>query len=150
PRVPAFPGAEGAGTLTPGGRGGEVRLVTNLNDRGPGSLPEAVEAEGPRTVVFRVAGLITLESPLDINRPFLTLAGQTAPGDGVCIRGQSVHINTHDVVIRYLRFRRGNLKVRDDALGGYPIRNIIVDHVSASWGLDENLSLYRHLIGEDG
>jgi hypothetical protein len=136
--------------MTPGGRGGEVRLVTNLNDRGPGSLREAVEAEGPRTVVFRVAGLITLESPLDIDHPFFTLAGQTAPGDGVCIRGQSVHINTHDVVIRYLRFRRGNLKVRDDALGGYPIGNIIVDHVSTSWGLDENLSLYRHLIGEKG
>jgi pectate lyase len=149
-RVPAFPGAEGAGARTPGGRGGEVRLVTNLNDRGPGSLREAVEAAGPRTVVFRVAGIITLETPLDIVHPFLTIAGQTAPGDGVCVRGQSVHINTHDVVLRYLRFRRGDLTVRDDALGGYPIGDVIIDHVSASWGLDENLSLYRHMIRDEG
>jgi hypothetical protein len=143
PKVPAFPGAEGAGAATPGGRGGRVFVVTSRDDRGPGTFREAVEAEGPRVVVFGVAGLITLETPVEVNHPYLTLAGQTAPGAGVCIRGQSVHINTHDVVIRYMRFRRGNLKVRDDALGGYPIANLIVDHVSASWGLDENLSLYR-------
>src|SRR5947209_125916 len=127
--VPAFPGAEGAGAVTPGGRGGTVYVVTSLADKGPGTLREAVEAEGPRTVVFGVAGLITLETPLDIAHPFLTLAGQTAPGDGICIRGESVHVNTHDVIIRYLRFRRGNLQVRDDALGGYPVSDIIVDHV---------------------
>ncbi len=144
-KIPAFPGAEGAGAWTPGGRGGEVFLVTNLNDHGPGSFREAVEAAGPRIVVFGVAGVITLETPLDIKQPFLTIAGQTAPGDGVCVRGQSTHINTHDVVIRYMRFRRGNLRARDDSLGGYPIGNIIIDHVSASWGLDENLSLYRNL-----
>jgi hypothetical protein len=120
-------------------------VVTSLDDHGPGTLRQAVEAEGPRTVVFGVAGLITLETPLDINHPFLTLAGQTAPGLGVCVRGQSVHINTHDVIIRYVRFRRGNMKVRDDALGGNPVGNVIVDHVSASWGLDENLSLYRYM-----
>src|SRR4051812_2238633 len=95
-RGPAFPGAEGAGAATPGGRGGAVLVVTSLADRGPGTLREAVEASGPRTVVFGVAGLITLETPLDIAHPYLTLAGQTAPGDGVCVRGQSVHINTHD------------------------------------------------------
>ena len=150
PRVPAFPGAEGAGAATPGGRGGAVHIVTSLADSGPGSLRAAVEAEGPRTVVFGVAGLITLEKPLDIQHPFLTLAGQTAPGDGVCIRGESVHINTHDVIVRYLRFRRGNLQVRDDALGGFPVADIIVDHVSASWGLDENLSLYRWIKEEGG
>lgn len=149
-RIPAFPGAEGAGAATPGGRGGKVYVVNNLVDSGPGSFREAVEAEGPRLVVFGVAGLITLESPVEINHPFLTLAGQTAPGDGVCVRGQSVHINTHDVVIRYMRFRRGNLKVRDDALGGNPVANVIVDHVSASWGLDENLSLYRYIKYIDG
>jgi hypothetical protein len=142
-KVPAFPGAEGAGAATPGGRGGKVYVVTTLDDAGPGSFREAVESEGPRTVVFGVAGLITLETPVEIKHPYLTLAGQTAPGDGVCVRGQSVHIDTHDVVVRYMRFRRGNLKVRDDALGGYPVSDIIVDHVSASWGLDENLSLYR-------
>ncbi len=151
PHIPAFPGAHGAGAFTPGGRGGKVYLVRNLLDRGPGSLREAVEAKGPRTVLFRVAGIIHLETPLKIDHPFLTLAGQTAPGDGVCIRNHTVEINTHDVVIRYLRFRRGNLRVRDDCLGGHPIRNILVDHVSASWGLDENLSLYRHVVkGKDG
>jgi hypothetical protein len=145
-KIPAFPGAEGAGMYTPGGRGGKVYLVRNLNDRGPGSLREAVEARGPRMVLFRVAGIINLETPLSITHPFITIAGQSAPGDGVCIRNHTFEINTHDVVLRYLRFRRGNLKVRDDALGGYPVKNIIIDHVSASWGLDENLSLYRHIV----
>ncbi|MHC4176008.1 MAG: beta-L-arabinofuranosidase domain-containing protein [Planctomycetota bacterium] len=143
--LPAFPGAEGAGALTPGGRGGRVIQVTNLNDSGPGSLREAVDDSGPRIVVFRISGIITLQTPLAITNPYITIAGQTAPGDGICLRGQTTEINTHDVVIRYLRFRRGNLKVRNDALGGYPVRNIIVDHCSASWGLDENLSLYRHM-----
>jgi hypothetical protein len=146
PRIPAFPGAEGAGAFTPGGRGGKVFLVKNLNDSGPGSLREAVEAKGPRMVLFRVAGIIHLETPLTIKHPFITIAGQSAPGDGICIRNHTFEINTHDVVLRYLRFRRGNLKVRDDALGGHPIGNVIVDHVSASWGLDENLSLYRHVV----
>src|SRR5262245_56508107 len=150
-RIPAFPGAEGAGAWTAGGRGGKVYVVTNLEDRGKGSLREAVEAKGPRMVVFAVAGIIALETPLAINHPFITIAGQSAPGDGICIRGHTTEINTHDVVIRYLRFRRGNLKKRDDALGGNPIGNVIIDHVSASWGLDENLSLYRHVVkGKDG
>ena len=148
--VPAFPGAEGAGAATPGGRGGRVYVVNSPADSGPGTFREAVEAEGPRVVVFGVAGLITLEKPVEINQPFLTLAGQTAPGVGVCIRGESVHINTHDVVVRYMRFRRGNLKGRDDSLGGNPVANVIVDHVSASWGLDENLSLYRYIKYIDG
>ncbi len=143
--LPAFPGAEGAGAFTPGGRGGKVFAVTNLNDSGPGSFREAVEAEGRRIVIFRVSGIITLERPLAITNPFITIAGQTAPGDGICLRGQTTEINTHDVVLRYLRFRRGNIKDRNDALGGYPVRNIIVDHCSASWGLDENLSLYRYM-----
>jgi pectate lyase len=142
--VPAFPGAEGAGALTPGGRGGTVYEVINLNDSGPGSLREAIEADGPRIIIFRVSGIITLDKPLSIEHPFVTIAGQTAPGDGICLRGQTTEINTHDVVVRYLRFRRGNLVDRNDALGGYPTRNIIVDHCSASWGLDENLSLYRY------
>jgi pectate lyase len=149
-KIPAFPGAEGAGAWTPGGRGGKVYVVTSLNDKGPGTLREAVESNGPRMVVFRVAGIISLETPLTITNPFITIAGQTAPGDGVCIRGQTTEINTHDVVIRYLRFRRGNLKSRDDALGGHPVGNVIVDHVSASWGLDENLSLYRHVVNLPG
>jgi len=143
--VPAFPGAEGAGAGTPGGRGGKVFEVTNLNDSGPGSLREAVEADGPRIVVFRISGIIKLDTVLTISNPFITIAGQTAPGDGICISGQTTQINTHDVVLRYLRFRRGNIKDRNDALGGYPIGIIIIDHCSASWGLDENLSLYRYM-----
>jgi hypothetical protein len=144
--LPAFPGAEGGGAFTPGGRGGTVCEVTSLADDGPGTLRAACAAEGPRTVVFRVAGVITLTSPLKINHPFITIAGQSAPGDGVCVRGATTEINTHDVVIRHMRFRRGDMKVRDDALGGNPVGNVMVDHVSASWGLDENLSLYRHMV----
>jgi pectate lyase len=144
--IPAFPGAEGAGAWTVGGRGGKTYIVTSLEDHGPGTLREAVEAAGPRTVVFAVAGIITIDTPLKINHPFITIAGQSAPGDGICVKGHTTEINTHDVVIRYMRFRRGNLKSRDDALGGNPVGNVIVDHVSASWGLDENLSLYRYML----
>ena len=143
--IPSFPGAEGAGAVTPGGRGGKVIEVTNLNDSGPGSLREAVQADGQRIVVFRVSGIIKLDKVLAISNPFITIAGQTAPGGGICISGQTTEINTHDVVLRYLRFRRGNIKDRNDGLGGYPVRNIIIDHCSASWGLDENLSLYRYM-----
>jgi pectate lyase len=143
--IPAFPGAEGAGAFTRGGRGGKVFEVTNLKDGGPGSLRAAVEAQGPRIVIFRVSGVVTLEKLLTISNPYLTVAGQTSPGDGICIRGQTTEINTHDVVLRHLRFRRGNIKDRNDALGGYPVGNIIVDHCSTSWGLDENLSLYRYM-----
>ena len=143
--IPSFPGAEGAGAFTPGGRGGKVFEVTNIGDSGPGSLRQAIEAEGPRIVVFRISGIIMLEKLLTISNPYITIAGQTAPGDGICIRGQTTEINTHDVVLRYLRFRRGNIKDRNDALGGYPVGNIIVDHCSTSWGLDENFSLYRYM-----
>jgi hypothetical protein len=150
--VPAFPGAEGAGEFSFGGRGGRVYVVTTLADGGPGSFREACEAAGPRLVVFNIAGVIRLQRPLHILAPYLTIAGQTAPGDGVCIAGFSTLVDTHDVVIRYLRFRRGatNLFDRDDCLGGQPIGNIIVDHCSASWGLDENLSMYRHLLRAPG
>jgi hypothetical protein len=146
-RVPAFPGAEGAGKFSFGGRGGKVFVVTNLDDSGPGTLREAVESAGPRIVVFNVAGIIHLKMPLFVKAPYLTIAGQTAPGDGVCVAGESTLVDTHDVVIRYMRFRRGNDSVfdRDDALGGNPIGNIIVDHCSCSWGGDENLSMYRHI-----
>ena len=146
-KIPAFPGAEGGGMYAFGGRGGKVYTVTNLNDRGEGSLREACEAGGARIIVFNVAGIIRLESPIVINAPYLTIAGQTAPGDGVCVAGESVWIMTHDVVIRHMRFRRGetNRARRDDALGGNPVGNIMIDHCSVSWGLDENISLYRHM-----
>jgi hypothetical protein len=125
-------------------------VVTSLADEGPGSLREAVQTKGPRIIVFGVAGIISLRSSLENNEPFVTIAGQTAPGDGVCIRGETTAINTHDVVIRYVRFRRGNLTRRDDSLGGNPAGNVIVDHVSASFGLDENLSLYRYMAPQPG
>ena len=145
--VPSFPGAEGAGRFSFGGRGGKIYVVTSLDDSGPGTLRQACEAAGPRIVVFNVAGIIHLKKRLSVIAPYLTIAGQTAPGDGVCVAGKSVLIDTHDVVIRYMRFRRGETNVfdRDDALGGNPIGNIIVDHCSASWGFDENFSMYRHI-----
>jgi pectate lyase len=140
--VPAFPGAEGFGAMAKGGRGGRVVLVTTLNDRGPGSFRAACTARGPRTVIFRVGGLITLESPLEITEPYLTIAGQTAPGDGICLRSNVVKIMAHDVVVRFLRFRLGDVgKLESDAFSIYtPSRNVIVDHCSASWSTDETLS----------
>ena len=145
--IPAFPGAEGGGAYTFGGRGGKIYVVTSLADNGPGTLRDACEAGGARTVIFNVAGIIRLKTPIILMAPYITIAGQTAPGDGVCVAGETFWINTHDVVIRYMRFRRGETNVgrRDDALGGNPIGNIIIDHCSTSWGLDENISLYRHM-----
>jgi len=148
--IPAFPGAEGGGAYSFGGRGGQVIVVTSLADSGPGTLREACEQGGARTVVFNVAGIIRLKTPLIIRAPYITIAGQSAPGDGVCVAGESVWINTHDVIIRYMRFRRGETWVgrRDDAIGGNPVGNIMIDHVSASWGLDENMSMYRHMYND--
>ena len=150
-KVPAFPGAEGGGAFTAGGRGGKVFTVTSLEDRGPGTLREACESGGARIVVFNVAGVIRLKSPISIKAPYITIAGQTAPGDGVCVTGASFLIDTHDVIIRHMRFRRGAVDVadRDDALGGNAVGNIILDHISASWGLDEVMSIYRHVWNRD-
>ncbi|WP_207534437.1 polysaccharide lyase [Desertivirga arenae] len=144
--IPAFPGAWGAGMFTTGGRGGKVIPVTNLNDKGPGSLRAALEAKGPRIVVFRVAGTIKVSDDLNINDPDITIAGQSAPGDGVCVAG-TLNINTYNVIIRHLRVRRGVPMggQGDDNIGGNPYHHIIIDHCSASWGMDENLSLYRHM-----
>jgi hypothetical protein len=146
-KIPAFPGAWGGGMYSFGGRGGKVLVVTNLNDSGPGSFREACEAGGPRIIVFNVAGIIRLNAAISIRAPYVTIVGNTAPGDGICIAGNTVEINTHDVVVRYLRFRRGKTDPadRDDSLGGNPVGNLIVDHVSTSWSLDENLSMYRHM-----
>ena len=144
--IPAFPGAWGAGMFTSGGRGGKVIAVTNLNDSGPGSLRAALEAEGPRIVVFRVAGTIKIDKDLDINNPDITIAGQSAPGDGICIAG-TLNINTYNVIVRHIRVRRG-VPVGgqgDDNIGGNPFHHIIIDHCSTSWGMDENISLYRHM-----
>jgi hypothetical protein len=145
--IPAFPGAEGGGMYTFGGRGGNVYTVTSLEDRGPGTLREACEQGGARIIVFNVSGIIRIKTPLIIRAPYITIAGQTAPGDGICVAGESIWINTHDVIIRHMRFRRGETFVgrRDDSIGGNPVGNIMIDHVSATWGLDENMSMYRHM-----
>ncbi|WP_316767159.1 polysaccharide lyase [Pedobacter frigiditerrae] len=144
--IPAFPGAWGGGMFTTGGRGGKVIAVTNLNDSGVGSLRAALEAEGPRIVIFRVAGTLKVEGDLNINHPDITIAGQSAPGDGICIAG-TLNINTHNVIIRHLRVRRGVPAggQGDDNIGGNPHHHIIIDHCSTSWGMDENISLYRHM-----
>lgn len=150
-KTPAFPGAEGFGRYTTGGRGGKVIHVINLNDNGEGSFRAACEETGSRTIVFDVAGTIHLETPLELKNGNVTIAGQTAPGDGICVTGASFLIDTHDVVIRHMRFRRGATDVgfRDDAVGGNGVGNIMIDHVSASWGLDENMSMYRHVYNRD-
>jgi len=145
-KIPAFPGAEGGGAYTFGGRGGKVLVVTSLEDSGPGTLRWACEEGGARVVVFNVAGIIRLKTPLSVRAPYITIAGQTAPGDGICVAGESFWVDTHDVIVRHMRFRRGETWVgrRDDSFGGNPIGNIMLDHISGSWGLDENISFYRH------
>ncbi len=150
-KIPAFPGAWGGGMYSFGGRGGRVFVVTNLADRGPGTFREACEAGGPRIVLFNVAGIIRLKERIRVRAPYVTIAGNTAPGDGVCIAGDTVELESHDIVIRHMRFRRGETWVgdRNDSIGGNPIGNIMIDHVSASWGLDENMSMYRHMYDHD-
>ncbi len=138
----AFPGAEGAGRFALGGRGGAVLRVTNLNDSGPGSLRAAVEADGPRTVVFDIGGTIRLASPLRIREPRITIAGQTAPGGGITLRGQPLIVSADDVVVRYIRSRLGDEDgVEADAVTIDRGQRIILDHISASWSVDETLSI---------
>jgi pectate lyase len=137
----AFPTAEGYGKYTVGGRGGDVYEVTNLNDSGEGSLRAALEAKGPRTVVFRVSG--TIKGNFSIKNDSITIAGQTAPGDGICIKG-SLSTNANHIIIRYIRVRWDPAMGEDDALGGRYHKNIIFDHVSASWSTDETMTLYHN------
>ncbi len=145
PRRLAFPGAEGWGRFARGGRGGVVRHVTNLNDSGPGSLRDAIEGDyGPRTVIFDVSGLITLNSDIIIDgtMPYITVAGQTAPGKGICIkREQFAMSGSRDVVFRYLRLLVGKESgATQNATGMAGVDHCIMDHVSAGWGIDEGLS----------
>jgi hypothetical protein len=139
----AFPGAEGFGKYTTGGRGGKVVVVNNLNDSGPGSLREALSMEEPRIVVFSVSGTIPLESQLDVNHGNLTIAGQSAPGEGISIRNYPLKVNAGNVIIRYFRSRMGDEKaVEDDGISIIRQKNIIVDHSTFSWGTDESASFY--------
>ena len=149
-RARAFPGAEGFGQYTTGGRGGQVMIVTNLNDDGPGSLRDAVTKKVPRIIVFAVSGTIHLTSRLNITSN-VTIAGQSAPGGGICIADHPVVLNGNNIIIRYLRFRMGDRfqdkgKVdgggSDDALSGMRRNNIIIDHCSVSWSTDEVMSIY--------
>jgi hypothetical protein len=155
----AFPTAEGYGRFAIGGRGGRVMHVTSLDDSGPGTLREAVEATGARTVVFDVSGLISLESRL-VFKPenaYLTVAGQTAPGKGITLRGHTFGgIGGQDVILRFVRMRMGNLVGGRDGMGFASSDNCIIDHCSISWTIDEafssrgakNITFQRNLISE--
>ena len=144
----AFPSATGFGVQTPGGHGGRIIRVTNLNSEGTGSLRAAVAAQGPRVVVFEVGGMIDLDSTtLEIEEPFITIAGQTAPSPGITIiRGNVLIEDTHDVVIRHLRIRTGDCGHPKrsgfdwDGLSLDTAYNVVIDHCSIAWGIDENLS----------
>jgi pectate lyase len=151
--LPVFPGAEGFGTRTIAGRGGKLIEVTSLANDGPGTLRAALDDPSPRIIVFRVAGTIELKESLFVNHPYVTVAGQTAPGDGIIIKNAGVVITTHDVLIQHLRVRPGNegdvepddndaisiLGRHADLDGAF---NVVLDHISASWGEDETISTW--------
>lgn len=149
PQPLAFPGVEGFGRFSVGGRGGKVFIVTTTEDYGrrdkpiPGSLRQACLATGPRTILFAVSGTIHLKDHLRITEPFLTIAGQTAPGDGICLADYDLSIrDTHDVIVRYLRVRPGDTAMEElDALSVYQSQNVVIDHCSVSWSSDETLSV---------
>lgn len=150
----AFPGAMGGGAVSIGGRGGTVIEVTNLNDSGIGSLRAACEASGARTVVFRVAGLITLTRSIVIENSYITIAGQTAPGGCITIRSSPgvtqtplLFKNCHDIIVRYIHIRPGPYanEQAGDALGTYiHAHNMIIDHCSLSWATDEVTETYSN------
>ncbi len=143
----AFPGAVGWASATAGGRGGQIIRVTNLNADGPGSLKAAIETSGPRIVVFEVGGQIDLgKTSLEIKEPFLTIAGQTAPSPGITIIKGGIDVKTHDVILRHIRVRTGAAGSprlsgwEADSISTISARNVIIDHCTFMWGIDENMS----------
>lgn len=138
----AFPGAQGFGAYSRGGRGGDVYAVKNLNDSGVGSLRQGIEtAKGPRTIIFSVSGIIRLKSELSVNHDNITIAGQTAPGDGICLRDAPLIIEADHIIVRYIRSRLGDKSGKEsDAISIAAGHNIIMDHCSASWSVDECFS----------
>ena len=138
------PHYQGFGSDTRGGRGGTIIRVTNLDDSGAGSFRAALTAAGPRIVIFEVSGTVTLRSRIDVNNPFLTVAGQTAPSPGIVVRNAAIRIDTHDVVVQHIRFRLGDASGSSDP-DTFWIRNnaynIVLDHSSFSWGVDETLAI---------
>ncbi len=145
--APAFPGAQGWASETPGGRGGQIIRVTNLNADGPGSFKSAIETKGPRIVVFEVAGQIDLgKTSIEIKEPYLTIAGQTAPSPGITFIKGGIDVKTHDIIIRHIRVRTGAVGSpklsgwEADSISTVAARNVIIDHCTFMWGIDENMS----------
>lgn len=155
-QLAVFPGAEGFGSRTRAGRGGRILRVTSLADAGPGTLREAVNTPGPRTVIFEVGGIIRLKRRLEVFEPYLTIAGQTAPSPGITLAGDALKFNTHDVLVQHLRVRVGDavtdtntalgqrdgIGVRTNPEGSTHTYNIFIDHCSVSWASDENVSVW--------